>query len=162
IRSPCCLSERMRLIYSTARDLQYALRTLTRSKGFASGAILILAVGIGATVTTFSVANAVLFHPLPFSDPDRLVSVFEWTPKGNRQGVAPATFLDWREFNRSFASLATSRGIDLNLTGMGSPEQLGGATVSEGMFELLGAGPALGRSFRLEDYGAGAAPVVIL
>src|SRR5437870_3853575 len=114
------------------RDVRYAGRTLARSPGFALSASGILALGIAASTTTFSLANAVLFRPLPFPDPEQLVSVFEWTPKGNREGVSPATFLDWRAQNRCFINLATSRGLDINLTGSGEPEQLGGASVSEG------------------------------
>jgi putative ABC transport system permease protein len=144
------------------RYLQYGIRTLARSPGFAAGAVAILALGIGCSSTIFSVANAVLFRPLPFAHPDELVSVFERTSRGNREGVAPATFLDWRAQNRSFSTLATSRGLDVNLTGSGEPEQLGGAAVSEGMFQMLGAAPASGRGFQAEDYGQGAPGVVIL
>jgi putative ABC transport system permease protein len=145
-----------------ARDLRYTARTLRRTPGFAISASLILALGIGAATTTFSVANAVLFRSLPFPNPQTLVSVFEWTTRGNREGVAPATFLDWRAQNRCFTALATSRGLDINLTGAGEPEQLGGATVSEGMFELLGAVPTLGRGFARADYRVGAPRAVVL
>src|SRR5215831_6283059 len=144
------------------RDARFALRTLARSPMFAATAVAIIALGIGSSTTVFSVANAVLFRPLPFPHPEELVSVFEWTPRGNREGVAPATFLDWREQNRCFTALATQRPLDLNLTGSGPPEQLGGDAISEGMLEMLGGRPVLGRAFQAEDFRDSAPPVVLL
>jgi putative ABC transport system permease protein len=144
------------------RDCRFALRTLSRSPIFAATAVTIIALGIGSSTTIFSVANAVLFRPLPFPHPEQLVSVFEWTPRGNREGVAPATFLDWRGENRCFAALATRRALDLNLTGDGEPEQIGGDAITEGMLEMLGGTPALGRTFRAEDFAQSAPDVVLL
>ena len=144
------------------RDVRFALRALARNPGFALAAALIVGLGISSCTTVFSVANAVLFRPLPFPHPDELVSVFEYTTRGNREGVAPATFLDWRERNRCFAALTTQRGLDLNLTGSGEPEQLSGAAITEGMLELLGGTPAVGRPFRAEDFRASAPGVVML
>jgi len=138
------------------------LRTFARNPMFAVAASLIIALGIGSCTTVFSVANAVLFRPLPFRHPEELVSVFEWTPRGNREGVAPATFLDWRERNRCFTALATQRGLDVNLTGSGEPEQLSGAAITEGMLEMLGGAPVLGRSFRAEDFRESTPDVVLL
>jgi putative ABC transport system permease protein len=150
------------VLAAIVRDLRYALRTMARSPLFALAAVLIIALGVGSSTTVFSVANAVLFRPLPFPHPDELVSVFEWTPRGNREGVAPATFLEWRAQNRCFATLATKRALDLNLTGSGEPEQLGGDAISEGMLEMLGAVPVLGRAFRTEDFRESSPAVVLL
>jgi putative ABC transport system permease protein len=154
--------QRFAVLTTLFRDLRYAFRTLARSPIFALAAALIIALGIGSSTTVFSVANAVLFRPLPFPHPDELVSVFEWTPRGNREGVAPATFLDWRAQNRCFTSLATKRALDLNLTGSGEPEQLGGDAISEGMLDMLGGAPILGRTLRAEDFRESAPDVVLL
>jgi putative ABC transport system permease protein len=153
---------RFAALTALARDVRYAFRTLARSPIFTLAAALIIALGIGSCTTVFSVANAVLFRPLPFPHPDELVTVFEWTPRGNREGVAPATFVDWREQNRCFTGLATKRALDLNLTGSGEPEQLGGDAISEGMLDMLGGAPILGRAFRAEDFRVNAPDVVLL
>jgi putative ABC transport system permease protein len=153
---------RFAALTALTRDLRYAFRTLARSPIFALTATLIVALGVGSSTTVFSVANAVLFRPLPFAHPHELVSVFEWTPRGNREGVTPATFLDWRKQNRCFSALATQRGLDLNLAGSGEPEQLSGAAITEGMLEMLGGAPIMGRSFAEEDFQESPRDVVLL
>ena len=153
---------RFAALATAGRDVRHALRMFARNPLFAFAASLIIALGIGSCTTVFSVANAVLFRPLPFRHPEELVSVFEWTPRGNREGVAPATFLDWRARNRCFTALATQRGLDVNLTGSGEPEQLSGAAITEGMLEMLGGAAMLGRAFRAEDFRESAPDVVLL
>jgi hypothetical protein len=93
----------MNLVDNLVRDVRYAMRTLARSPGFTLAALLALALGIGANTAVFSVVNAVLLRPLPFADPDRLVMVFNYTPRG---AASMADFLDWRARSQSFETIA--------------------------------------------------------
>src|SRR5881409_3452342 len=90
------------------QDVRYGLRVLRRQPAFTTVAVLTLALGIGANTAMFSVVNAVLLRPLPFKEPERLVTVWERNPKqGYDQNVAaPANFLDWKAQSRSFEQLA--------------------------------------------------------
>ena len=88
------------------RDFRYALRQLARSPGFAAAAILTLALGIGASTSIFSVADAVLLRPLPYPNPGQLVRVWEQMPNGHRPNLAESNFEDFLTQNNTFASLA--------------------------------------------------------
>ena len=85
------------------RDLVFAARMLRKNPGFTAPAVLTLALGIGANTAIFSICNAVLFKALPYSDPDRIVMLWETMREGNRIAVAPANFVDWRNTSRSFS-----------------------------------------------------------
>jgi putative ABC transport system permease protein len=146
------------------RDAQYGLRLLLRRPGFTIVAVVTLALGIGANTALFSVAHAVLLKPLPYTDPDRLVTVTEnnlgrgWTSFS----VAPANFVDWRAQSQSFASLAAYSSRALNSSGAGTPERLQGLAGTVGFYEMVDARPAVGRLFRLEEYEPGKNLVVLL
>jgi hypothetical protein len=84
-------------IESLRGDLTYAVRMLRRNPGFAATAVITLALGIGANTAIFSVCNAVLFKPLPYAEPDRIVMLSERQPDGKLGDVAPANFVDWRD-----------------------------------------------------------------
>lgn len=138
------------------QDLRYTFRTFRRDVGFAALAILIAGLGIGASSTVFSVANALLLRPLPFSNPDRLV----WIYNHDRGGLSGATtqvayLIDLKRRNRSFSDIAAYFAFygsgDLKLTGAGEPERLSGVPVSENFFPLLGVTPELGRNFTAEE-----------
>jgi putative ABC transport system permease protein len=146
------------------QDLRFGVRILLRKPGFTLIAIVTLALGIGANTAIFSVVNAVLIRPLPYLEPDRLVSLWETQlDKGvSRFRVAPANFLDWQSRNQSMEAMAAFSSSSLTLTGSGEPEQLGGASVSEGYFSTLGVQPALGRAFLPEEHKSGRGQVVIL
>src|SRR6185437_1179285 len=90
-------------------DLTYAIRTLRTNPGFATTAVLTLALGIGANTTIFSVCNAVLFKPLPYAEPERIVMLSERMSDGKPYCVAPANFVDWRNESRSFSGMAAVR-----------------------------------------------------
>jgi len=88
-------------------DLKFALRQLLKNPGFSAVAVLTLALGIGANTAIFSVCEAVLLKPLPYSDPDRIVMLWEQPLQGETLGpVAPADFVDWREQSRSLSEIA--------------------------------------------------------
>lgn len=137
------------------QDLRFAIRQLRKSPGFALTTILTLALGIGATTAIFSLINAVLLRPLPFPQPDRLMSVglihTSVTKSGPPESLSYPDFFDWRTRNRTFESLASYHGDNHTLTGNGTPRQLEAQTVSSEFFRLLGINPLLGRGFVAED-----------
>jgi predicted permease len=147
------------------QDLQYGVRMLLKHKGFTAIAALTLSLGIGANTAIFSVVNAVLLRPLPFAEPDRLVSIAETHPELPRLEVATPDFEDWRRQARSFTDMAAWSLKDLGkmaLTEAGEPEQLQSTCVTPNLFPLLGIGPALGRNFLPEENQAGRDRVAIV
>jgi predicted permease len=143
-------------------DLQYALRQMMKSPGFAIVAILTLALGIGANTTIFSVVNGVLLNPLPYPNADRLVTLFHNKPYFVKGSISYPNFLDWQRDNRSFEAMAAYRYGDAKLTGSGEPENLSGRMVSAGFFEILGVKPILGRTFTTDEDRLGANPTVMI
>ncbi len=144
------------------QDLRYALRMLLKSRGFTAIAVLTLAFGIGANTTLFSVVNGVLLNPLPYSQPGRLVAIYEKNAGLDRAPISYPNFLDWEQASKTFASMAIYRHEDYNLTGTAQSERLNGLMISAAFFPTLGVQPILGRTFTREDDHLGAAPVVIL
>src|SRR5436309_40059 len=107
-------------------DLRYAFRILLRAPGFASIAILALALGIGANTAIFSAVDAILLRPLPYADPERLVMLwgdasFASFPRNN---LSPADYIDWRKQNQVFTDVAALRNRSASLTGTGTPEMV--------------------------------------
>jgi predicted permease len=144
------------------QDVRYALRVLSKSRGFAAIAVLTLALGIGANTALFSVVNGVLLNPLPFTNPDELYEVYTKTSSFEQNSISYPNFLDWQKDNHSFSSLGAFRSDDFNLTGVGDPERLHAHMISAEFFPTLGLKPVLGRNFRSDEDRAGAAPVAIL
>jgi putative ABC transport system permease protein len=134
-----------------ARDVRYAGRLLLRAPGFTIAAVLTLALGIGANTAIFSVVNAVLLAPLPYADASRLVTIGERGSDGSAGNVGYATFLDWQAKSRTFDDMALFRSWQSTLTANGEPERIAAMRVSWNFFPLLGARPALGRSFRADE-----------
>ena len=93
---------------SISRDLRYALRTLSRAPGFTLMAVMVMALGIGANAALFTVVRSVLFKPLPYKDPGRLVTLYQHDPlvKDQDNYVAAGNFADWKKNSRSFESMA--------------------------------------------------------
>ncbi|HEX2268653.1 MAG TPA: ABC transporter permease [Pyrinomonadaceae bacterium] len=147
------------------RDLRYGFRSLLKRPGFTAIALVALALGIGANTAIFSLVNAVVLQPLPYSDPDRLVWVWgNIRDRGNRASVAPQDFLDFRAQNKTFEQFAASFSgpVPVNMTGNGDPERLSASAVTGNFFETFGVTPALGRGFSLDNERPGNDQVVIL
>src|SRR5438093_4677682 len=137
---------------SSMNDLKFAFRQLLKNPGFAAVAVLTLALGIGANTAMFSVVNAILLRPLPFTDPERLVMVFERGLRGSHKGWVSAPLLgEWREQTTVFEGLAARGFGGFILTGKGQPENITGSRLSANIFSLLGIKPMLGRDFLPED-----------
>jgi predicted permease len=143
------------------QDLRFGVRTLFRNPGFAAVAVLTLALGTGATSSIFSFVYAVVLKPLPYPEPDRLVSVVEHR-NGVNMALSIPDYLDWRAAATSFEQLAASTSITANLTGRDDPERVTAERVSANYFEALGVPPALGRGFRWTDEPHGAPRVAVL
>jgi putative ABC transport system permease protein len=156
----------LRGLDTVLQDVRYAGRLLRKTPGFTIAAVATLALGLGANVAIFSLVNGVLLRPLPYPQPDRLVTIWESVsnPKDGptRIAVAPANFVDYVARTRSFAAMAGVARLGRNLAGVGTPERLIGDEVTEGYFATLGVAPFLGRSFVADDYAEGANQVVIL
>jgi putative ABC transport system permease protein len=149
------------------RDLRYGIRSLAKAPAFTLAVVLVLALGIGATLAVFGVLNAVLLRPLPYVQPERVVQVFETFPlAGGSEGsgsVSYPNFRDWRERSRSFEELAVAGWpADLTLQGAGEPERVSSAAVGASLFRVLGTPPLLGRTFGPGEDEPGAAPVAVL
>ncbi len=146
-----------------SRDARYAIRTLRSRPAFSLTAVLVLAIGIGASTAIFSVVDTVLLRPLPFAEPARLVLVLEKKlPQLPVFTVAPGNFLTWQAENRTFESMAAWRPAAFDLTGSGEPERLRGQHITWNLFGLLGVRPVAGRDFRADEDAPGAPPVVVL
>src|SRR5690349_20504520 len=138
---------------SLAGDIRAALRSIRKAPAFSTLAVLVLAVGIGATSAIFSLIDGTLIRPLPFADPDRLVMLWEHPPGYARNRVSPLNFLDWSEQSHAFASMAAVAGAGgRTLTGTsGAAERIPAQAVTTAFFGLLGITPIAGRTFVADD-----------
>ena len=145
-------------------DVRYGFRSLLKRPGATLIALVTLALGIGVNTAIFSAVDSVLLRPLPFKDPERLVSIWEQTLKIGivRNEVAPANFFDLRTQNQSFEAIGAYGPQDVNLTGDGEPERISGQLVSANVFSILGVEPALGRAFLANEDQPGQEHVVVL
>jgi putative ABC transport system permease protein len=148
-------------------DSRYAFRVLSRTPSFAVAVVSVLALGIGATTTIFSIVNAVLLRPLPYEEPERLVRIFTRTPGagGRLFELSPGKFYDWQRDARSFERMAMYQCCgfrELALTGTGTARSVRATSVSAGFFEVVRARPALGRVFRDEEDTPGGKHAIIL
>lgn len=162
---PILGARRMNLINDLLQDLSYGLRMLRKNPWFTAIAVLTLALGIGANTAIFSVVNAVLLRPLPFSEPDRLATF--WATSG-QEGLGKMQWTDWlfafiQERNQSFEALAGYNGGNgFNLTGSGEPDRLNGTVVTSDFFSVLRKNPFYGRTFLPQESTPGRDNVVIL
>jgi hypothetical protein len=138
------------------QDLRYTLRTLRRTPAFALTAIIVVALGIGATAAAFSLADFVLIRPLPFPEADRLVLVSEQRPGFPRTELAPANYRDLKQMATSFEPLGAYRGLSVNLVGARQPLRLQGAAMTVDVLAALAVRPMMGRPFTAADDADGA------
>jgi predicted permease len=144
------------------QDLSYCGRMLRRAPGFAATAIVIVALGIGATTAAFSVTDFVLLRPLPFSEPDRLVRLYEKTRAYSQLELSAANYRDWKQGSTVFESIGLHHGASGNLVGIGEPQRVEGTAVSFDLFPTLRAQPLIGRLFTESDDRDGAPGTMIL
>ena len=134
------------------KDIRYAIRSLIRYPAFTITAVLTLALGIGANTAIFSVVNALLLRPLPFTEPDKLIQVWEASIKeGQRHDVSYPNFADWRDRNQSLQQIAAYSDRTFNLTDGTEPERIQGIMTSPAFFPILDVKPILGRVFLPEE-----------
>ncbi len=162
-REECRDARGIALIDSLRQDVRFALRSLRKSPGFSTVAILSLALGIGANTTIFSFVNAVLLRPLPYPEPQRLVVLRE-QPVGSQETVHghPVNFLEWRARARSFGALALVQTPPLNVLSPTGAEQVARVQTTPDLFGVFGVAPVLGRAFTDLDARPGADNVVVL
>jgi predicted permease len=144
-------------------DVRYALRALRRSPGFTSACVLTLALGIGSATAVFSVAYGVLLRPLPYADPDRVVTVWaSWDNFPDKTWLSIPEYQLFHQESRTLADLALYRiGSASFTTADAGADQVPAAFVTPNTFELLGAGPVLGRSFTWEEARDGEAGILL-
>lgn len=161
LQEECRDMRRVNLIEDFWMDLRHAIMVLRRSPGFAATAALTLGLGIGATTAISSVVYGVLLKPLPFHEPDRLVSLLHIMPDGGRNH-GPATYFTYRDNQRVFEDLGAWDRDQVTVTGRGDPEQINVLAVSDATLPLLRVQPLMGRLFTKEDDSPGRPLRVIL
>src|SRR3954470_2062958 len=133
------------------QDIRFGARTLARNPGFACVAVLTLALGIGANAAIFSVVNAVLLRPLPWSDPSRAVMIWSRWTAFDKTWVSDGEVNGYRAESHTLDAVGAWDDGQVNLTGDGEPERVASGTVTANLFPVLGASPILGRTFRPEE-----------
>src|SRR5215471_5956249 len=147
------------------QDLRYALRIWWKHPSTTAIVVITLALGIGANTAIFSVVNAVLLQPLPYTEPDRLVQIWQnYLPKFPKFGVSGADLQVWQEQTQSFSQMAAYLYFPkrLNLSDERGPEELSATYATANLFSMLGIAPSQGRTFRPEEDQRGQEPVVLL
>src|SRR5262249_2445176 len=144
------------------QDLRFGARMLMKEPGFTLIAVITLALGIGANSTIFSIVNAVLLRPLPYPNPERIVSVNYYRKTEDFGRAGGVEFMDWRDQSKMFEQIAAYPSDTADLTGNGEPERLAAGYVSSGLFATLGVEPLIGRVFTPAEDQPGGEPVVIL
>jgi predicted permease len=160
----CREARGFRLFDELRADLRYAFRTLRHNPGFTAMSVLSLALGIGVNVFMFISLYYVVLHPFPYPHLDRIVTVSETRAKSpsERDPVAPADYLDWKQASRSFESLAAYQDWDVNLTGVNHPDHIQAALASAEFFQVLGMHPLRGRTFGAAECEPGKDAVVVV
>jgi predicted permease len=144
------------------QDIRYAIRQMRKNAGFATVAVITLALGIGANTAIFSMVQGVILAPLPYVEPDRLVTLWETNPRFPHVWASYPNFQDWQRSSRSFQQMSAFREQEVELT---APEPLSHVKVSQvssGFFSTLGAELALGREFTSQENQQGGPPAVIV
>ena len=153
-------------MHTLRQELRYAARMLLKKPGFTIAAVLTLALGIGGNTAIFSLVNSILLRPLPYREPERLYTIWEFIPKVRDRfpslPVSARHFLEWREQSTFFEQIAIVSPSSMNLADAGEPERLGAARVSANFFSLVGVDPQLGRAFVEGEDKPEAQPVAVI
>ncbi len=144
------------------QDVRFSLRQLRKNPGFAATAILILALGMGASVAIFAFVDAALIKPLPYPEPTRLMDVTESLALFPRGNLSYQDYLDWKRLNTSFTSLEVYNDTSYALNTPSGTEPVPGTRVSAGFFRTLGIKPILGRDFNPGEDAKGSSPAVLI
>jgi predicted permease len=147
---------------TVVQDLRFALRQVRKNPGFALTAIFILALGLGVSVAIFGFVDAALLRPLPYANPDRLMSVDENSALRERSNLSRADYEDWKRLNHSLSSLETYGGTGFLLGTSSGAVPVPAARVSDGFFSTLGVKPLLGRGFLPGEDQPGKPKIVML
>jgi predicted permease len=157
-------NRRTNMIADLWQDLRFGARMLLKTPGFTLVVVATLALGIGVNTAVYSVVDAVLFRPLPFASPDRLVEI--WQQDANRQYAYPGlrwdAFQEWRSQTNLFERVEAYSQGSFTLTGGGEPETISAPAVSSGLFAMLGVNPQIGRPFHASDAELGANRVTMI
>jgi predicted permease len=150
------------LLENLLRDTRYAIRHLRKNPGFACTAVLVLGLGMCASIAIFALVDATLIKPLPYRDPAHLASLFETVQFCPRCPLSYPDYLDWKRLNKVFAAVDAFEDNGFTLRTDSVAEMVGGARVTAKFFKTLGVAPALGRDFRAGEDSAGAPRTVVL
>ena len=155
---------RLRQLETVQQDVRIALRTLRKNAGFATAAMVSLAIGIGANAAVFSIINAILLKPFPYPHAERLVGIWERRPDGQRTAMSTLNYLDYARRSTVFENVAATTGCCayVMLGDGGAPTRLTALHVSATYFDVLGATPLMGRTFASGDDQVGRDHVVVL
>jgi putative ABC transport system permease protein len=152
---------------SILQDLKYSLRVLIKNPSFTIMASLTLALGVGANTTVFGLINAVLLRPLPYNDPDKIITIWSAFPQAGikKFGTAYKNLTDWKEQNHLFAPLGiyqAASNTSLNLTGLSGPIRVQAARATGDFFQVLNVRPVMGRTVSIEDEHPGSDHVAVI
>ena len=163
IEDQCRDQRRTKWLTDLQKDVAYAWRMLRKSPGFTALAVVTLALGAGASIAVYTLAESLLLRSLPYPSPERLVAVYSvHVQRGEPENVGQENFRDWQSANTVFEGMAFTEFSQMALTGLGDAERVTGSTVSDGFFEMLGVPPRLGRWFTPEEQRPGADRVILL
>jgi predicted permease len=144
------------------QDLRFGARMLLKNPGFTAVVVMTLALGVGANAALFSVVNGVLLNPLPYPQPEQLVTLHQSKPNFETGAIPYPNFRDLQRENRTFSTMAIFRPFGFILTGAGEAERVRGRFVSADLFSTLGLKPLLGRTFAPGEDERGAAPTALI
>jgi putative ABC transport system permease protein len=144
------------------QSFHYAFRKLKNNPGFALISVLTLALGIGANSAMFSIVNAVLLRPLPYRDPQNLVTLSEHWPQFPKLTLSYLNYRDWRDQSHSFEGMGAVRNSVVTMTGFAEAERIPSQNVTANLFDLLGVRPELGRTFSAVEDEPGAPAVALI
>lgn len=143
-------------------DVRFALRGLTKNPGFTAVVVLTFALGIGVTTAVFSIFNSVLLAPLPYLNPQEIVSVYDTQPACKTCPASFPKYHDWRERNHVFAAIGGSAWASFVMTGSGEPAQVNAAAATASLVDVFGVQPFLGRWYTEEEDQPGGPKLAVL